>query len=111
MVLGRPIAERHTAEIERSRSDGVEQFLTRGLAVYAFERFDYEPADQIAFERDEAGLGIRIIRGKSALIGGHDRQRCIPREWHDLADNHAGAVTAELLRQGIRADKRNRDEQ
>src|SRR5580692_6765527 len=111
LVLGRPIAERNTAEIEWSRGDGVEQFLTRGFAVYAFKRLDHESADEIAFQRDEAGFGIRVIRGKRTLIGGDDRQRCIPWRRHDLTDDDAGAFGAEFLRQGIRADERNRDEQ
>ena len=53
------------AEIEWCPINGVEQLLPRRFAIHALERFNDQPSDQIAFQRDEARLGLCVVRGQA----------------------------------------------
>src|ERR1043166_8867660 len=59
LVLARPERHRQAADVELSGVlDGLDQAVAGRLATHFLERGDGEPADQIAFERDELGGGF-----------------------------------------------------
>src|SRR5262249_11487880 len=79
-VVAAAIGELDTAEIEAAGlADGLEQRLTRDLAIDLAESGDHKSSDQISLERHEAGRGGRICGLEGSLIARNQGDRAVLR--------------------------------
>src|SRR5215470_20396054 len=60
LVLGAAEGERHSAKIEWSALDRIDEGFARGLARNSLQGLDHELSGQIALDRHKAGLGVRL---------------------------------------------------
>src|SRR5215470_10178741 len=60
LVLAAAEGKRHSAKIEWSALDRIDEGFARGLARNSLQGLDHELADQITLDRDKARLGIRV---------------------------------------------------
>ncbi|MEY9133268.1 hypothetical protein ACVIWV_000847 [Bradyrhizobium diazoefficiens] len=84
--------------------------FARRLRSGLFQRRGCEAAGEIAFERHEVRRQRRVERRLRRLVVGDELERAIPGKRHDLRDDDAFALGAELPGECIGADEGDVDE-
>src|SRR5215472_3094938 len=105
-IVARAVGELEAAKVEASALlNGFDECLAGRLAVDLLENRDDRAADQVAFKRDESGLGVGCARLQCCLVACNDRDRSVLRERYHLGHDSALAPATELLGERFGADE------